>query len=235
MADWLGPARQQFFYTDDDGAQQPCAGWLMFHYEPNSDDFKDTWQDPEEDSLNTNPVILDENGEASIFGNGLYRQRFTNADESVERWDRVTRAGTGEDVTPTTYTDYFDMPFEFLGDLPTASQPIGAFNFTRAAQIPADFSGAPDGRPFAVGWQVTAPADADVLITVKRGTVGSSVGSETTIGTITVAQTTGLWTWLTTSNLPQAFDPEDYLKFYAPVTPDSAWKNIFWNVPGDVL
>lgn len=234
MADWLGPARQTYYYVDDDGVLRPAAGWLLFHYEPDGDDFKDTWQDPEEDSLNTNPVVLDENGQASIFGNGIYRQRFTNADESEEVWDRVTGdLSAVED--PATIDPWLavvqPVNFERFGDAPLSDEAIGICIFTMPVQIPADFDGSVDGYGKAWGYQVTNPT-ATVSVTVSRGTVGSM--SLTTIGTISIS-TGGVWTWATSGNLPQAFDAGDFIHFKAPTIPDATWANIFWTIFCNVL
>jgi hypothetical protein len=233
MADWLGPARQTYYYVDDDGNLVPAAGWLLFHYEPDSDDYKDTWQDPNEDSLNTNPVVLDANGEASIFGNGIYRQRFTNADETVERWDRVTGDLSATDVIDpdADILRVFDQQFERLGSVPVADEVIGIAIFVRAVQIPADFDGTVDGFAAASGYQLTDPT-ASVEIIVNRGAVGSA--TRTQIGTITVG-TDGLWTWETTGNLPQAFDADDLIEFVAPSVEDATWAGIFWTITGNVL
>src|SRR5207245_1052250 len=46
----------------------------LYFYIPSTTTFKTTWQDPDRVSVNTNPVVLDANGEAVIFGDGEYRQ-----------------------------------------------------------------------------------------------------------------------------------------------------------------
>lgn len=235
MATWLGPVRQTYYYVNTSGVLVPAAGWLLFHYEPDSDTLKDTWSDPREGAgnLNTNPVVLDENGSAAIFGNGLYRQRFTNADETEEVWDRITGEDPDDDADPTDLTTVFTQPFEFLGDVPLDDEVIGVFTFDRACQIPADFDGSADGFAEAWGWQLVKPAANAVVISVTRGTVNSA-DAEVAIGSITVAQTTGVWTWTTTGNLPQAFDAGDYIKFTV-TTPEAVWSGVWWTVPGNVL
>lgn len=67
----LPNGKQQFL----DGNGKPLAGGSVYFYiYPSTTTFKNTWQDPEKSALNTNPVMLDANGEAVIYGDGTYRQ-----------------------------------------------------------------------------------------------------------------------------------------------------------------
>lgn len=90
MAGWLPPGKQTF--VDDDG--HPLAGGLLHHYIPGTDTRKTTWQDYDQTAANTNPIELDERGQAIIYGNGRYRQVLQDAD-GVEIWDRNVSAGSG--------------------------------------------------------------------------------------------------------------------------------------------
>jgi hypothetical protein len=227
MARWLGPGKQTFYIINDAGVPVPDVGGLLYHYEPGGDTPKDTWQDPEENALNTNPVVLDEFGQCQIFGVGLYRQLYVPS--AGVGWDTIT--GDQDDTTPTVTDVYFDQPFEYLGSPPGANAVIGAFVFVRACQIAADFDGSDDGFAAAAGYQITAPT-VEQVITVSRGSLSDP--GLTTIGTITVA-ITGLWTWATTDHLPQSFDVDDFIKFTAGATPDATWTDIFWTVTGNVL
>lgn len=93
MAGWLPPGKQTF--VDEDGA--PLVGGFVHHYRPGGSTRKDTWQDYDQDTLNTNPIVLDDRGQAIIFGTGNYRQRLTDAD-GVEIWDRNTSIGAGSET-----------------------------------------------------------------------------------------------------------------------------------------
>lgn len=50
------------------------AGGTVGFYIPNTQTFKQTWQDAGETILNQNPVPLDQNGCAVVYGAGIYRQ-----------------------------------------------------------------------------------------------------------------------------------------------------------------
>lgn len=50
------------------------AGGSVGYYVPNTLTFKNTWQDTGQTILNTNPVNLDQNGCAVVYGQGAYRQ-----------------------------------------------------------------------------------------------------------------------------------------------------------------
>lgn len=66
----LPNGRQQFF----NGAGVPLAGGFVYFYIPGTSSNKNTWLDAGATTLNTNPVILDGGGMATIYGIGQYRQ-----------------------------------------------------------------------------------------------------------------------------------------------------------------
>lgn len=59
-------------FSDANG--RPLIGGKVYFFAPGTDTPKDTWQDYAQTVLNTNPVILDARGEASIYGGSAYRQ-----------------------------------------------------------------------------------------------------------------------------------------------------------------
>lgn len=71
-------------FTDANG--HPLAGGKVYFYAANTLTPKDTYQDPAMTILNTNPVILNARGEATIFGLGAYRQILKDASD-VTIWD----------------------------------------------------------------------------------------------------------------------------------------------------
>lgn len=76
-------ARQQF--VNINGA--PLVGGSVYFYVSGGSLVpKDTWQDAAQTILNTNPVILDSRGQATIYGSGAYRQIVNDADGNLI-WD----------------------------------------------------------------------------------------------------------------------------------------------------
>ncbi|SFF76619.1 tail fiber protein [Methylobacterium sp. yr596] len=65
----LPPGMQTF--TDQNG--RPLAGGSVSFYLPNTTTVKQTWKDPAQTVLNTNPVKLDAAGRAVVYGAGAYR------------------------------------------------------------------------------------------------------------------------------------------------------------------
>lgn len=65
------------------------AGGTVGFYIPNTQTFKQTWQDQAQTILNTNPVALNQNGCAVIFGNGVYRQILKDSLGNTV-WDKLT-------------------------------------------------------------------------------------------------------------------------------------------------
>lgn len=88
MVGFLPPGKQTF--VDENGV--PLAGGFVHHYIPGGSVRKDTWQDYDQTSLNTNPIVLDARGQCMIFGSGKYRQRLTDS-AGNEIWDRNTLVG----------------------------------------------------------------------------------------------------------------------------------------------
>ena len=66
----LPNAKAQFI--DQNG--KPLVGGQVYFYQVNTLIPKDTYQDPAQTILNTNPVMLDSSGQGVIFGSGSYRQ-----------------------------------------------------------------------------------------------------------------------------------------------------------------
>ena len=86
MSQQLANGKQQFI----DGNGNPLAGGSVAFYLPGTLTPTNTWQDPGLTTLNANPVILDANGMASIWGadSTQYRQVVDNS-LGEQIWDQV--------------------------------------------------------------------------------------------------------------------------------------------------
>lgn len=73
-----------------DGNGVPYVGGNVYFYVPNTSTPKNTWQDPLQQNLNTNPIILDGAGRAVIYGSGQYRQVLTDSLGDII-WDKLTQ------------------------------------------------------------------------------------------------------------------------------------------------
>jgi hypothetical protein len=65
------------------------AGGQVYFYIPNTQTIKQTWQNSAQTILNQNPVILDANGCAIIYGVGMYRQVLQDSLGNTI-WDQLT-------------------------------------------------------------------------------------------------------------------------------------------------
>lgn len=65
------------------------AGGSVTFYIPNTNTFKQTWKNSTQTTLNTNPVGLDQNGCAIIYGTGSYRQVLKDSLGNTV-WDQLT-------------------------------------------------------------------------------------------------------------------------------------------------
>lgn len=68
IASILPPGRTQ--YLDLDG--NPLVGGSVYYYQPGTTTPKNTWKDAFQLILNTNPVVLDDDGSALVYGAGGY-------------------------------------------------------------------------------------------------------------------------------------------------------------------
>ena len=74
-------------FSDGNGA--PYAGGHIYMYVPQTTTPKATYQDPFGKTPNQNPITLDANGRAIIWGSGQYRQVLQDAN-GVVVWDQLT-------------------------------------------------------------------------------------------------------------------------------------------------
>lgn len=101
----------KFYGFNENG--DPLSGGKLYTYEAGTNDDKTTWQDEAQTIPNTNPVILNDAGFASVFFSGSYNFVLTAADDSaVWSQDPVTSALSTEwvdcqaatYVSPTSFT-----------------------------------------------------------------------------------------------------------------------------------
>lgn len=86
MANLLPNAKQTF--TGPNGT--PLSGGSVYFYIPNTTTPKATYQDQAQTILNPNPVLLDANGQAIVWGTGAYREQAFDANGNLV-WDQVTQ------------------------------------------------------------------------------------------------------------------------------------------------
>lgn len=68
---------------------QGLAGGSVWMFIPGTTNPKQTWKDAAQTQLNTNPISLDANGCATIYGTGTYRQVLTDRLQNII-WDKPT-------------------------------------------------------------------------------------------------------------------------------------------------
>lgn len=94
----LPNAKQTFLGNDG----KPLTSGKVYFYVPNTSTLKTTWQDANQNTANTNPVILDASGRAVIYGSGEYRQVVRDRNNNLI-WDAVTTStGSGGGGGSTT-------------------------------------------------------------------------------------------------------------------------------------
>ena len=79
----LPNGKQQFITSNG----TPLAGGKVYYYIPSTTTFKNTYQDSAGVNLNTNPVVLDANGQCIVYGQGSYRQQVFDVNNNLI-WDQ---------------------------------------------------------------------------------------------------------------------------------------------------
>lgn len=93
-----------------DGNGDPLVGGKVYFYEAGTLTPKDTFTDESGASANTNPVILDSEGYADIWGSGSYKIVITDsADVTISTTDNIEVAGTVLGAGVVTNANLADM------------------------------------------------------------------------------------------------------------------------------
>lgn len=88
-----------------DASGNPAAGWKVYTYEAGTTTPKATYTTSAASVANTNPVVLDSRGEATIWLTGTYKIRLTTgADALVWEDDNVSDGTTNGSFTNATFT-----------------------------------------------------------------------------------------------------------------------------------
>lgn len=162
---------QQFI--DGDGV--PLAGGWVYFYEPNTSppEFRDTWLDIDQIGTNTNPIHLDADGRATIWGSGIYRQVLQDSLHN-EIWDKITSTGTEASLSNLVY------PPVFIEGKPADGEVYPVFNSPGGVTviIPAGLT----NSIFTV--EINPTADSVFTITVNNVTKGTVMFNSSGVPTV---------------------------------------------------
>jgi len=187
-------------YTD---AGAPGVGYKLYTYTPGTTTLKNTYSDSAGASPNTNPIIFDSRGEATIFWNGTYDLKLTT-DTDVLVWT-ASDYGSGEDtVNYGNYNLVTDGGFEddSNGDglpdqwtvttYPTAGAGAGTAVLDSTTQIEGlyalKFTSAGDGGGYAVSGFINVQEGAVYALTAQLQSTIATVRNVIEIIWYTAAQ-----------------------------------------------
>lgn len=170
----LPNGKTSFFDTNG----RPLAGGSVYFYIPNTSTLKNTWQDSGQTVLNTNPVILDANGQAIIYGNGQYRQVVYDVHSNLI-WDQLTNApATQTDLASTADPTSGAGAIGFNYSLSYAAGTIGKWLKDLANSTGSSFVGFIQGGASSVA--MTVQSMLRTFITSNQyGVVGDGVADDT--------------------------------------------------------
>jgi microcystin-dependent protein len=222
----LLPNGQQVFLNSNG---TPLAGGSVTTYVPGTTTLKSTWIDPNGVTLNTNPIILDSAGRATIYGTGSYRQVLSDALGNLI-WDKLTNdtAGLGlswggtsvgsanaQGVTVSNFSSADGQQIAFVAGFsntssatlnPNATGPINIVKDTNAGSVSLSGGEIVAGNVIQVTYS-TASGSFHMLSTpqsspVPTGAVFDFAGSSAPSGYLLLAgQAVSRTTYLTLFNL----------------------------------
>jgi len=136
----LPNAKQQFI--DVNG--KPLVGGLVYFFVPGTTAPKTTWEDPNQLTPTTNPVVLDSRGQALIYGVGQYRQVLRDSLGNTI-WDQLT-----EFEIPGGTTNAKTLIIVALEGKPNAAESLPPASTGVTVTFPA-------GLTSSTGYALTAP------------------------------------------------------------------------------
>lgn len=169
MANLVLNGKQQFLDINGD----PLVGGKVYFYEVATSTPKNTYQDSDLTILNTNPVICDSRGQATIWGSGGFRQVLTDSLDN-QIWDKT--------VTDASFISDGALTVEKLEDF-NANTVLGAITAGPPTLLPCT----------AAGRSIIGAADA----AAQRTALGLGTSATLDTGTdggdvVTYAATSGI-------------------------------------------
>ena len=203
----------------------PYPGALLGFFLTGSSTRAATYSDAALTTPNTNPVVADDTGTfPAIFLNPAITYKAVLTDAGA---DEIWTADPVLEAWFLANAIYVDIPFEFLGGVPpVTSEVMGAYRFLRACTFPANWDGTSLGLKAASGACKAAPSTGNFVITVYK--------NASPVGTITVAQTTGVFTFATSGGGVVNFAVDDDMTFVAQSGLDASFANAWWTLTGTV-
>lgn len=212
---------------DSTGVTIPNA--LLNFYLTTSDTRTPTYNNETLTVANANPVKADGAGvfpDIFLDPTITYKVVFTGPDDGITPPHEYWTADPVLEAWAVGGTVVWDQPFQFLGGVPpAANEEMGMYVAARRQRIFGDFNGNPEGFAIAVGACITAPSDANFVVTVKKNNV-------TTVGLMVIAKTTGAFTFSTTAGAVIDLDAGEFLNFIASNVPDSTFADAAWTISG---
>jgi hypothetical protein len=184
-----------------DNSGDVLNGGLIDTYVGGTSTLATTWTDSTGGTAQANPIVLDSAGREAggiwITAGVAYKFRLrTSAGVTLDTVDNIAVWGTDAE---TAADEEIDVTFSYVGT-PSAQGNIGTYPATRSFTFPVNFAGSRG----SVG---TIPAASYEMKVYRNGVQ---------IGTVTVAQTTGTFTFATTGGSTYAFVAGDILTMKGP-------------------
>jgi len=159
----LNPKFQMF---DDD--ETFLVGGKLYTYLPGTTTEKATYSDRNLSSANANPVVLDDRGEATIYGTGLYKLVLKDSDDvTVWTLDNVEFAGGGGSYI--LYPDSSETDHGAAGNGASIYDYLTALGTSKKATIALTHTGASNTTSYVFGTSFDASTYTNVTFAIENG------------------------------------------------------------------
>lgn len=133
MAAILPPGKVTFYNSNN----VPLVLGTVDFYEPGTTTRKTTYQDIGLTIPNSNPVVLDTNGQAILWGSGAYRQVVKDSSGNLI-WDQVTSALDGTGLAASGANSDITALLGLTSPIPGSDAPVKSASTTSPPSTPAD-------------------------------------------------------------------------------------------------
>jgi len=151
----------KFQALNDDGSL--CAGCQLHTYQNGTSTDKYTYSDSALTTPNTNPIVLDSRGEATVFCTGEYTFKLLDADGAII-WTQDDVTGFGTDQNNIYYVDSTESDQGAAGSGRSLKDIIDSVGTSASATIVFSHSGSGNTTSYVVGTDETVPSNFRLVI-----------------------------------------------------------------------
>lgn len=166
----------KFQAFDADG--NPLTGGLLYTYVSGTTTEKATYTDANMGTANTNPIILDSRGEASVFGAGLYKLVLKSA-AGADIWTMDNIEFSNYLGGYVLYVDAAEVDQGVAGNNLSLYAVLTALGTTKKARVVLVHNGTLDTTTYTISTTLNLSAYSNVIFDIQKGAILSIATAQT--------------------------------------------------------